>query len=226
MDVVDLEFRGVASHAASAPEQGRNALDGVLLTFSAVNALRQQIRSDARIHGIVTNGGAAVNIIPETAAARFGVRASDRAYERDLLKRVIACAEAAARASDTDLISTMIERWAYADLLTSTPIAQRWGEHLGSLGMELAPTPYPGFGSTDMGNVSHVVPSIHPYLAVAPRGTPVHSAVFRDAAATDDAHIAALVGARALARTVIDLLRENDLLDAATRELRARRGPG
>ena len=101
VQTVQFRFSGRPAHAAAAPWKGANALDGVLVTFTAVNALRQQIRPDARIHGIITDGGQAVNIIPERAAAEFGVRSTDGAYVRELMGRVEACARAAAQASGT-----------------------------------------------------------------------------------------------------------------------------
>ena len=103
---VMVEFRGRAAHAASQPDQGINALDGILQLFNNVNAMRQQLRPDARVHGIITNGGSAANVIPDYAAARFSVRALDRRYQQEVLRRFIACAEGAAKATGTELVLT------------------------------------------------------------------------------------------------------------------------
>ena len=100
---VDVEYRGKAAHAAAQPDRGINALDGIITLYNAVNAMRQQLRSDARVHGIITSGGSAANIIPEYAASKWSVRALDRNYQQEVLKRFIACAQGAATATGTKI---------------------------------------------------------------------------------------------------------------------------
>ncbi|CAN5194739.1 M20 family metallopeptidase [soil metagenome] len=166
---VDVEFFGHAAHAAAQPDRGINALDGIIQTFNAMNAMRQQLRPDARVHGIITSGGSAANIIPEYAAAKFSVRALDHRYQKEVLKRFIACTEGAATATGTRVKVTVNENSGYENMMPSTPLADRWAQHLRSLGIEVAPTAEDErMGSTDMGNVSQVVPAIHPYIAIAP----------------------------------------------------------
>ena len=224
---VELEFFGQAAHAAAQPDRGINALDGVIQTFNGVNAMRQHLRPDARVHGIITSGGSAANIIPEYAAAKFSVRALDHRYQKEVLKRFIACAEGAATATGTRVKVTVNENSGYENMVPSIPLAERWAEHLRSLGIEVSPTAEDErMGSTDMGNVSQVLPSIHPYIAIAPEGTPGHSTAFRDAAATPEASANAIGAAKALALVALDVLTEPALLARAKAEFGERRSAG
>jgi len=226
-DRVDVEFAGRAAHAAAQPERGISALDGVIQTFNAVNALRLVLRSDARIHGIISSGGSAPNIIPDYAAAKFSVRALDREYQKEVLRRFIACAEGAATATGTTLRVTVHENSGYENMVPSTPLSERWGRYVAELGVPVQQTVADErMGSTDMGNVSQMIPAIHPYIAVAPEGTPGHSTAFRDSAATPEALERALVAAKAMALVAVDLLAEPRLLEAARAEFAARRREG
>lgn len=224
---VDLTFRGRAAHAAAQPDQGINALDGVLLTFTGLNALRQQLRSDARVHGIVTNGGSAPNIIPDLAAAAFSVRALDRQYQQEVLAKFLKVAEGAATATGATLEVTIKPNSTYENVVSNVSMAERWAEHLKALGIQVAePVPDERMGSTDMGNVSQVLPAIHPYIKIAPDGTPGHSTAFRDFAATPEAHESALRAAQAMALLTIDLLRDERLLESVKQEFAARARAG
>ncbi len=224
---VDLEFTGKAAHAAAQPDRGISALDGVIQTFNAVNAMRLVLRSDARVHGIITSGGSAANIIPEYAAAKFSVRALDRQYQQEVLKRFIACAEGAATSTGTTVKVTVHENSGYENMVPSGPLSDRWAAHVTDLGVAVQPSaPDERMGSTDMGNVSQVIPAIHPYIAIAPEGTPGHSTVFRDAAATPTALDNALKAAKAMALTAVDVLADRDLFDGARAEFDKRRKEG
>jgi amidohydrolase len=224
---VDVEFHGKAAHAAAQPDKGINALDGVIQTFNNVNAMRQQLRPEARIHGIITNGGSAANIIPEYAMAKFSVRALDRRYQQEVLKRFIACAEGAAAATGTKLTVTVHENSGYENMVPSQPLAERWAVHMRAMGRPVQTTlDDERMGSTDMGNVSQILPSIHPYIGIAPEGTPGHSTAFRDAAATPEAHENALFAAKALALVAIDALADPALLERARADFEERRKQG
>ena len=224
---VDLEFTGKAAHAAAQPDRGINALDGVIQTFNNVNAMRQQLRPEARIHGIISSGGSAANIIPEYAMAKFSVRALDRRYQQEVLKRFIACAEGAATATGTKLKITVHENSAYENMVPSQPLAERWAEHMRAMGQQVQTTlDDERMGSTDMGNVSQILPAIHPYIGVVAEGTPSHSAAFRDAAGTPEAHEAALFAAKAMALVTIDVLAEPALVAQATAYFEERRRQG
>ncbi len=224
---VFLEFRGKAAHAAAQPDRGINALEGLLQTFNAVNAMRQHLRSDARVHGIITNGGSAANIIPDLATSEWTVRAQDRAYQQEVLRRFVACAEGAATATGTTVKIDVPPNSGYEPMVPSTPLAERWAAHLSDLGVTVqSAAADERMGSTDMGNVSQIVPSIHPYIAIAPDGTPGHSTAFRDAAAKPAALEAALTAAKAMALTAIDLLADRALLESIREEFERRRREG
>ena len=224
---VDVEFYGKAAHAAAQPDKGINALDGVIQTFNNVNAMRQQLRPEARIHGIITSGGSAANIIPEYAMAKFSVRALDRRYQQEVLKRFIACAEGAAAATGTKLKVTVHENSGYENMVPSQPLAERWATHMRAMGQAVQTTADDErMGSTDMGNVSQILPAIHPYISIAAEGTPGHSTAFRDAAATPGAHENALFAAKALALVAIDALTDGGLLERAGVEFEERRKQG
>ena len=224
---VDVEFFGKAAHAAAQPDKGINALDGVIQTFNNVNAMRQQLRPEARVHGIITNGGSAANIIPEYAMAKFSVRALDRRYQQEVLKRFIACAEGAAAATGTKLKVTVHENSGYENMVPSQALAERWAEHMRALGQPVQATlDDERMGSTDMGNVSQILPSIHPYIGIAPEGTPGHSTAFREAAAIPEAHESALFAAKAMALVAIDALTDAALVARARVDFDERRKQG
>ncbi len=224
---VTVEYFGKAAHGASQPDQGINALDGVLQLFNAINAMRQQLRPDARIMGIITSGGSAPNVIPDYAEARFSVRALDRRYQQEVLQRFVACAEGAARATGTTLKVTTPLEGGYENMVFSTPLAERWATHLGALGQKVHEVKDDErVGSTDMGNVMQLLPAIHPYIAIADEGVPGHSIAFREAAVTDLAHERALLAAKAVALTAIDLLTTPELLARARTEFEERRAQG
>jgi metal-dependent amidase/aminoacylase/carboxypeptidase family protein len=191
-----------------------NALDALMLGWGAMSALRQLVRSDSRIHGIVTDGGQATNIIPERAAARIVVRAADPSYLGDLRRRVLACFEGAATATGAELRY----EWGEAmDMVTTNqPMAAAFGENARTLGRELGPRRAgETSGSTDMGNISSLIPSIHPFLSVTEGRVPWHSRDFAAAARTPRALETMHVAAKALAFTTIDLLARPELLKQA-----------
>jgi metal-dependent amidase/aminoacylase/carboxypeptidase family protein len=195
------------------PYRGLNALDAVITAYQAIAQLRQHIRNTERIHGIITEGGMAPNIVPERAACRFYVRARDMHELAALKKRVQACFEAAALSTGCKVET----RWVsdYLDLKTNWPMASAFEKNFEALGRELTPlsTIPPGFaGSTDMGNVSHRVPSIHPMIAVAPTNVIIHNAEFARWAASERGDAAVLDGAKSLAHTTLDLMCDEGLM--------------
>ena len=209
---LDIEFFGKAAHAAAYPERGVNALEAMVLAFNAVNSLRQHIKDRARIHGIITHGGEAANVVPAYSAAVFLVRAMDNAYLDELKQKVLNCFEGAALATGARLDY----RWSevsYAPMKNNLALAQLFAQNLQSLGrrVELF-EPHFGFGSTDMGNVSQVIPAIHPSVAIVSPDVLLHSADFAVAAASESGHKGLLDAAKALAMTVVDLLSEPQAL--------------
>ncbi len=206
MRALRVEFFGKASHAAAAPHLGINALDAVVLAFTNLNALRQQLRDDARIHGIITNGGSAPNIIPDFAAARFCIRALDLDYLYDLHHRVVACFEAAAKATGAT-VAIHQEGEEYHPMKCNRALGALFRANLEVLGEVVEQTPEnQETGSTDVGNVSQVVPTIHPTIALTNRPEVVcHSVAFAEAAGGSAGDRAMLLAAKALAMTALDL---------------------
>ena len=209
---LDVEFFGKATHAAAEPEQGINALEAMLQSFAAINSLRQHIRSTARIHGIITDGGQAANIVPAHSAGNFIVRAIDDAYLDELKEKVLNCFIGAATASGARLQY----KWAetrYAPMRNNLALAQLFAQNMQSLGRSVTLSdPGHAFGSTDMGNVSQLVPSIHPHVAIAEKETLTHSPEFALAAASDRGIKGMLDAAKALAMTVVDLVANPETL--------------
>jgi amidohydrolase len=219
---LEIEYTGVAAHAAMAHE-GRSALAAVIQLFVALDAMRQFMPETARIHGIITDGGQAVNVVPAHAAAKFQVRALTSEGALELLDRVEESARAAASATGTTV--TMRRGLIYAERKNNHTIASRTAAYLSSFGVEVEdPVLRGGTGSSDIGNVSLRLPAIHPYLKVAPRGTPGHSVEMAAIAGGPDAQQAMLAMAKALACTGADLLADGSLL-AAAREEFATAGP-
>jgi len=219
-----MEFFGRAAHAAAAPDKGVNALDACILTYNNISALRQQLTDDVRIHGIITHGGAAPNIIPDYTAAEFLVRAAEKDHALAVLARVEDCARAGALAAGAQVKLTRGQRY-YANMVPNSVLADLFEANLVTLGRTITlPAPGERMGSTDMGNVSHVVPSLHPYLQIVPENVAGHSPEFRAAAASPEGHAAMLDAAKALAMTAVDLLCQPDLVEKAWAEHRARFG--
>ena len=215
-----VEFFGKASHAAASPEQGINALDAVVLSYTGISALRQQVRPDARIHGIITHGGQAPNIIPDYAAARFYVRALDLPYLETLSRRVVACFEAAAQATGCRVRITPAgcDYHPYKPAYVLAELFQRNLEALGEV-VDQGPVDRE-LGSTDVGNVSQVVSTIQPMLQISPREVTCHMAAFADAAISDAGHRGMLQAAKAMAMTAVDLLVEPAHLARAADQFR------
>jgi len=211
---LEIEMLGKAAHAAADPDGGVNALDGLLLGWSSLSALRLVIRSDSRVHGIITDGGQAPNIIPERAAARLMVRSPDNTYLEELRRRVLACFEGAATATGCELRHSWSE--VTEGVTTNVPLAEAFAANAAALGRTMPQRP-PGdtHGSTDMGNVSTVVPSLHPILSITSTPAPGHSHAFAAAAARPEALATMRLGAKALAHTALDALADPALVRRA-----------
>jgi len=207
---LEVEFTGKAAHAAASPQEGVNALEAMILSFNGINSLRQHISEQARIHGIITKGGDAPNVVPAYTAGSFLVRAIDDAYLEELKGKVLNCFKAASLATGAKLKY----RWKdyYAPLTINRTLAQAFANNMRALGREPQPLPERGFGSSDVGNVSRVVPTIHPEVAIAPRNISLHSSEFAEAAVSKEGNRGLLDGAKALAMTAVDLLADKDLV--------------
>ena len=217
MAELEVRYRGQSAHAAAMPERGVNALDAMVVGYQAVAALRQHIARDERIHGIITDGGQSPNVVPERTAGRFYVRAANEQNLAPLKQRVEACFRAGAEATGADV---EIEWGAadYLDLRFNEPLATAFRANAEALGREFFPIdklPPSVQGSTDMGNVSHRVPSIHPMLAAAPLHCTIHNPEFAKWAGSEMGEAAALDGAKALAMTALDFFADADLRQRA-----------
>ncbi len=223
---VEVIYHGRASHASAMPHKGINALDGVLLAYQAISNLRQHIRPTERIHGIITEGGQAPNIVPERAAADFYVRAANEKALEALKPRVQACFEAGATGSGCQVEIN----WAgvdYLDINTNWPLADRFEAHAAHLGrkfMTRAEVESSFAGSTDMGNVSHRLPSIHPMLAAAPPNVVIHHPDFARWAGSELGDQAALDGAKAMAMTAAEYLLNPALQQESARAFEVSKG--
>ena len=215
---LEVEFLGKAAHAAARPEAGINALEAMLQSFAAINSLRQHIKDKARIHGIITNGGEAANIVPAHSAGTFAVRAEDDAYLDELKERVLNCFVGAAAATGARLEY----HWGkvrYSPIRNNLTLARLFRQNMQSLGRKmLLSDPSKAFGSTDMGNVSQIVPSIHPSVAIAPKEVVIHSPEFASAAASEAGIQGMLDAAKALAMTVVDLVADPEIVSRVKRE--------
>ncbi|KJL04928.1 MULTISPECIES: M20 family metallopeptidase [Priestia] len=222
MDAIQFEFFGKSAHAAAAPHEGINALDGVLQTFNSINALRQHVKPDVRIHGVITEGGKAANVVPDYAVAQFYVRASTRAYVDEVTEKVKACANGAALATGTKLKISNYE-FSYDDMQTNQTLSDVYTNNLISLGVsEQSITEDQGdHGSLDMGNVSQVVPAIHPYIQICDDYFVCHTHEFREAALSEQGREAMILGAKTMALTGYDVLTNQTLLQKIKEEFNA-----
>ncbi len=196
----EVEFFGKSAHAAAFPHQGISALDAVLQLFFSLNALRQMLKPDARVHGCITHGGDAPNIIPEYAAARFLVRAKEQPYLEELERKFLNVVEGAALA--TGARSQVHKGTSYAARVCNRELVELLRGNMQALGIEYETPPADGgVGSSDIGNVSQLVPTIHPYLAICEKGIASHSPEFAVAALSERADALIATGATLLAWT-------------------------
>lgn len=225
---LEVTYHGVAAHASAQPHRGRNALDAVVMGYQGMAMLRQHLPGGDRVHGIVTDGGQAPNVVPERAAARYYLRSPHPETLRDLTARVEAIAVGAAAMTGCGYTLTWDPKPAYLPIWHNRALAARWAVHQAGRGRTVYPrgvVPESETGSTDLGNVSLRVPSIHPMIAIAEPGTALHTTGFAEAAAGPAADRAVLDGAAGLALVVADLLYDQGLRDAVAAEFAEAGGP-
>lgn len=213
----EVTFLGTQAHASGEPWKGRNALDALIMLFTSVGLWRQQLRPECRVHGVVVEGGTAANVIPDRAVGRFMLRSPAQAEFEAMQVRFRAMVEAAALASGTD--GGVVYSGASATMRDNTVLGERFRANMTAMGIE-DQGPDSAIGSTDMGNVSWVLPTIHPDLAICEDGVPGHSPAFRDAAITPRADATTLTAAILVAQTACDLFADPRLVEAAWREFR------
>ncbi|MDD5337852.1 MAG: peptidase dimerization domain-containing protein, partial [Dehalococcoidales bacterium] len=215
---LDVEFIGKAAHAAADPEAGINALEAMILSFNAINALRQHIKEKARIHGIITDGGEAPNIVPAHTAGTFLVRAQDDAYLDDLKERVLNCFTGAAVATGATL-KYQWDKVRYASLNNNLALANLFRDNFKLLGRDIPiGEDNTWSGSSDVGNVSQLTPTIQPMVAIASDEVLIHSDDFCRVAGTKEALNVILDAAKAMAMTAADLLANPATLAAVRAE--------
>lgn len=212
---LDVEFWGKSAHASSAPWDGINALEAMIQSFNGINSLRQHIKNKARIHGVITDGGKVANVIPEHSAGAFMVRATEDAYLDELREKVLNCFKAAALSTGARLEYRWGQRC--SAMRFNSVLTQLWAGNIQTLGRRAD-----GFleigGSTDMGNVSVIVPSMHPFVAISPEPIPLHSTEFAAVAASDAGMEGLIDGAKALAMTAADVISQPETLSRIREE--------
>lgn len=220
MEAIQFTFKGKTAHAASNPEKGINALDAAINTFNNINALREHIRSDARIHGVIVEGGKAANIVPDLAIAQFYVRATTKKYLEELSEKVKNCARGASLAAGTKLEITNYEA-SYDNLVTNKILSETFCKRLKDMGVTEINEARQSFGSLDMGNVSHVCPSIHPYFKISNDEVIAHTREFALASTTPTAYDNMCKTIGALVLTAVDIIKDKKLLEDIKREFEA-----
>jgi amidohydrolase len=207
---IEMEFYGKGAHAALAPDQGINALDAAVLTINGINALRQHIKRDILIHGYMTDGGTMINTIPEFARLRYGIRAQSGAALEQILERVLNCGRGGALATGCRFEWRHVAR-TYNNLIHNEPMLAAFTANMDLLG-ETVIKYLPLSASTDMGNVSHVVPTIHPFIGLGNPDLLVHTKAFAEASCTEPGFNSMILAAKVMAMTCLDLLHDKELL--------------
>ncbi len=214
-----MVFKGQTSHAAASPHLGKNALNAATLAYTATHMLRQEARRDANlvIHGIIEEGGEAMNIIPDRAVLDFGVRSSDQEYLDEMVDKVARCGEGAAYAMGVEV--EIEKNRFYASKKLNYPLIRTLWENYKELGAPVkdwkASVKAMPMASTDYGDVSQKTPAAGSYIGIAPEGTPGHSIKLAEATMTEEGLDALNVGAKALGMTLVELLANPEILEEA-----------
>jgi len=205
IEALQFDYQGKPSHSAGSPEKGINALNAVIHLFTGIDALRQHVTDDVRIHGIISKGGVAANVVPEHAQAQFYIRAATKEDIVTLKQKVLNIAEGAALMTGATLTVSNYEL-SNDDLKTNEPLNAAFKKNIQDLGITDIKPPRKGRGSSDIGNVSNVCPAIHPHISISDTPLNGHSVEMAQATLSDLAHERLLIGALALAYTGYDVL--------------------
>ena len=217
---VDIEFFGKSAHAAAAPEKGINALEALIQTFNGIDALRLYLTKDVNIHGIVVSGGDAPNTIPDYAKGKFYLRAATSPRLRKVYARVEEIVKGAALMTGARGEMRLYQNWV-DDMMPTPSFDKVFREVMESLGEKVFPVGKSGFGSSDVGNISLVVPTIQPTLSISAELIPAHTEAFRDAACSPEGMKFVPLAAKAMALTALRLLTEPATLEGIRAEHRA-----
>ncbi len=222
---IEVIFEGKTSHAVAAPDRGVNALDPLVQLYVGVDALRKSLTSEVRIPGVIVEGGKRANLVPELAVGRFSIRARNRTAVEALLDRIVRLAHGLASASGARVSIRRLDE-TYDEMLTNSVLAGLFKENLKALGEETNDAPRDRMGSLDMGNVSHAVPALHAYVAIAPSTGALHTREFAQATISEPGRKGLLLAVQALSMTAIDLLAQPETVAAARQELLTTTGKG
>src|SRR6056297_89727 len=220
IEALAFTFHGQTAHAAASPEKGINALDGVIQLFNGINALREHLKDGVRMHGIINKGGESPNVVPDLAEAKFYFRSHDKKYLKEIINKATNIARGAAQMTGCKVEWNNFEE-SNDNLKPSKKLADIFEKELKKLETEKIMPPEKQYGSTDMGNVSQVVPSIHPYIKIGEEITG-HTVEFKEATMSDKGHQALIKAAKALALTGCELLSDSKLLEDIKQEFKKR----
>ena len=222
---ITVTYTGKAAHAAAFPWEGVNALDAAVMAYSSISVLRQQMKPSWRVHGVIVRGGVDPAIIPEDVCVRYYVRAPVKAELCLLVKRVRACFDAAAQATGCS-VEIVEDKDPYCELIGNDKLANTYARNLENVGKGGAAMTQELAISTDMGNVSYVVPCIHPMYRIGTGAEVNHTREFTRVANTPEAHAETLVAAKAMAHTGVDVLTTDGLLEEIRKNFLTRNGTG
>lgn len=211
VDVLDIKFYGKSAHASENADEALNALDAMISYFNGVAQLRQQIKKSHRIHGVILDGGKAANIIPDYTHARFYTRATTRKELDILTERVNQIARGAAIQTGCDYEFGPIQN-GVNEFIKTPKLDELFEKYAIEVGEEVSYDDF-GFGSTDTGNVSHIVPTIHPHVKIGSRNLVGHTHRFREAAASVHGDQALIRGAKIIALMGLELIENKKLFD-------------
>jgi len=211
LKAIKFTYRGKTAHASASPEEGINALDAAINTFNNINAMREHLKKDARIHGIISNGGEAANVVPDLAAANFYIRAETKSYLNQLEEKLMNAAKGASIAAGTEFESSYYET-PCLNLITNQKLSEVYINNIREMGVREIYDNDKATGSTDAGDVSQVCPTIHPYFAISENELTGHSREFRDATKTEYAYQEMKKAIGALVLTAVDVIEKTDLL--------------
>ena len=215
---LDIEFFGKAAHAAGEPQAGINALEAMILSFNSMDALRQHLPPKGMVHGVITDGGAAANVVPDHSAGNFIVRAAEISTLEEVKEKVLNCFRGAATATGARLQYKWEEDF-YAPVINNLVICKLFVGNMRHLGRQIRlEDPAEGFGSTDFGNVSQIVPGMHAQVGITDTKVAVHSLQFVEAAISEKGLQSMLQAAQGLAMTAADLLASAELMQKAKNE--------
>ncbi len=219
-DPVDIKFYGRASHASAAPEKGINALDAVIQTYNAINALREHLPTDVRIHGVITDGGVAANVVPEFASARFYLRAATRTTLNEVYQKVENIVKGSALQTGCTYEFGLFQN-SVDDTIVTPSFDDVFFEEIRTLNIreeEIELTEPTSLGSTDVGNVSQVIPTIQPTVSISDVYIAGHSIEFKEASRSEKGLKSIGIGAELLARTALKLILDKSLLKNIQKE--------